>query len=118
MEDWEGKLARVYASVDCYVRYRLNGSPDAEDIVQEVCLTAYRKADQLLSPDAFKAWILQIARNRCNDYYRKHLRLETVPLDDVEEKLIYSRQGLVCGAVEDTLERLSRRDREILHLCY
>ena len=118
MEDWEGKLARVYASVDCYVRYRLNGSPDAEDIVQEVCLTACRKADQLVSQDAFKAWILQIARNRCNDYYRKQLRLETVPLEDVEGKLIYSRQGLVCGAVEDTLERLSRRDREILRLCY
>lgn len=120
MEHFEARLAEVYSSVDRYVKYRLNGASDAEDLVQEICLTAYRKYGQLADPSAFKGWILSIARNRCNDYFRKELKLRTVPIEEVPEgQLIYSRQGLtVCAVVQDTMDTLPPKDREILNLYF
>lgn len=120
MEHFEAKLAEVYTVVDRYVKYRLNGIPDAEDLVQEICLTAYRKYDQLQDKSAFKSWILSIARNRCNDYFRKNLKVQTVPIEEVPESyLIYSRGGLtVHAAVEDTMAELRNQDREILNLFF
>ena len=116
MEDLEKRLAEVYACVDRYVKYRLNGGPDAEDLVQEICLTACAKAHQLEDPGAFKAWVLRIARNRCADYFRRQT-VPTVPLEDVpEEKLAYTRQGLTV--VQETVEDLPPRDREILKLYF
>lgn len=120
MEHFEARLAAVYSGVDRYVKYRLNGTADAEDLLQDICLTAYLKYDQLQQKESFKSWILSIARNRCADYFRKKGSSREVPLEEVPEtKLVYGRQGLVVSSpVEDTLELLTDRDREILRLFY
>ena len=47
MEQFEAQLAEVYSSVERYVKYRLNSTQDAEDLLQDICLTAYLKYDQL-----------------------------------------------------------------------
>lgn len=120
MEHFEARLEAVYSGVERYVKYRLNGGRDAEDLLQDICLTAYLKYDQLGKKDSFKAWILSIARNRCNDYYRKRGASREVPLDEIPEgKLVYGRRGwMVSTPVEDTLELLTDRDQEILRLFY
>ena len=43
MEHFEARLEAVYSGVDRYVKYRLNGGTDAEDLLQDICLTAYLK---------------------------------------------------------------------------
>lgn len=120
MEHFEARLEAVYSGVERYVKYRLNGGSDAEDLMQDVCLTAYLKYDQLEKKDSFKAWVLSIARNRCNDYFRKKGTSREVPLEEIpESKLVYGRRGLtVSTPVEDTLDLLTDRDREILRLFY
>lgn len=120
MEPFEARMEEIYSSVDRYVKYRLNGTSDAEDLVQEICLTACRKYDQLKDQNAFKSWILSIARNRCNDYFRRELKIQMVPIEEVpESQLVYSRQGLTVQAVvQDTMESLPRQDREILNLYF
>lgn len=120
MEHFEARLEAVYSGVDRYVKYRLNGGPDAEDLLQEICLTAYLKYDQLEKKDSFKAWILSIARNRCNDYFRKKNSNREVPLEAIpESKLVYGRRGWVVSTpVEETLDLLTEKDREILRLFY
>lgn len=120
MEYFETQLAAVYTGVERYVKYRLNGGTDAEDILQDICLTAYLKFDQLQKKESFKPWILSIARNRCNDYFRKKGSSREVPLEDIPEgKLVYGRRGWsVSTPVEDTLELLTDRDREVLRLFY
>jgi RNA polymerase sigma-70 factor (ECF subfamily) len=64
-----------------------------------------------------KAWLLQIARNACNDYYRRNGRRDETPLDDCEASLFAqsSERGLF---VRDTLERLPANSAEILRLTY
>lgn len=120
MEQFEAQLAEVYSSVERYVKYRLNNTQDAEDLLQDICLTAYLKYDQLEKKESFKAWLLSIARNRCTDYFRKKNTSREVPLDAIPEaKLVYGCRGWVVSTpVEETMELLTDRDREILRLFY
>ena len=53
-------------------------SADAEDQVQEVFLTAWRKLSQLDDPSVFGGWLATIARNRAVDVHRR--RKPTEPL--------------------------------------
>ena len=120
MDCFEAQLEAIYSGVERYVKYRLNGGADAEDVLQDICLTAYLKYDQLQKKDSFKAWVLSIARNRCNDYFRKRGAVREVSLEDIPEgKLTYGRNGLIISTpVEETMEMLTDRDREILRLFY
>lgn len=120
MEHFEAKLAAVYTGVERYVKFRLDGGSDAEDILQDICLTAYLKYDQLQNKNAFKPWILSIAKNRCADYLRKRRSGREVPLEEIPEgKLVYGRRGwVVSSPVEETLDALTERDREVLRLFY
>jgi len=45
---------------------------DALDIVQETFLRFYQKAHLFKEGKNFQNWLLQIAKNICIDYYRKH----------------------------------------------
>lgn len=120
MEDFESQLAQVRLGVERYVLFRLNNAADAEDVFQKVCMTAYLKYDQLQEKNAFKAWLLHIARNKCNDYFRRKARVQEVPIDDVPEmQLRYGRQGAsVQAIVANTMNRLPDRDRQVLDLYF
>lgn len=43
---------------------------DAEDLVQEVFVSALRKLRMLREPGAFRGWLASIARNRAIEYHR------------------------------------------------
>jgi RNA polymerase sigma-70 factor (ECF subfamily) len=45
---------------------------DALDIVQETFLRFYQKAHLFRKGNNFQSWLLQLAKNLCIDYYRKH----------------------------------------------
>jgi len=63
---------------------------DAEDLAQDVFLKAYRRIDDLRSPDRFASWLYGIALNRCRDY-AKNVRRETYAFsrtDDQEETTV------------------------------
>ncbi len=49
-------------------------SADAEDIVQETFVKAYRAFDQLQDRTRGKAWLMKIAINVYRDWYRKMMR--------------------------------------------
>jgi len=65
---------------DLYVRYArlvhgilLARVPprDAEDLVQDVFMTALRRIDDLRTVEAFRGWLAAIARHRAIDYFRE-----------------------------------------------
>ena len=120
MASFEDQLKAVYPSLERYVKYRMDGGRDAEDLIQDVCLTAYLKYDQLQRKDSFKAWVISIARNRCRDYFRRKEAGREVPLEDISEsEMVYGRCGpTVLTPVEETMELLTNRDREVLRLFY
>ncbi|MCP9491250.1 MAG: sigma-70 family RNA polymerase sigma factor [Solirubrobacteraceae bacterium MAG38_C4-C5] len=63
----------------------------AEDVTQEVFISALRRLRATDAPIAFKPWIYEIARNACIDTFRRSRRTDEVSLD-VEE-------GPVAGIV-------------------
>jgi RNA polymerase sigma-70 factor, ECF subfamily len=55
---------------------------DAEDMVQDVFLSAMRQLKLLRTPAAFRGWLIAIARHRAIDYYRQERSLADLPDDD------------------------------------
>ena len=85
MDEFERLLEAERVSVERFVRFRMSSKADADDVLQEIFLTAYQKFPQLKNKDSFKAWIISIARNKCNDYFRKKATQYEIPRN---EKLI------------------------------
>ena len=120
MESFDELLACHRISAERYVRFRIASKADADDILQEVYLTAFHRFDQLKSPDAFKAWLISIARTKCSDYFRERAVQWEIPIENVAEKdLVDSRHGITDGwIVRETLGMLGDKDKQILFLYF
>ena len=59
---------------------------DAEDIVQDVCLHAWRSLPKIRDPQAFLGWLMAIAHNRANRYCDRRRR-KIVVLDEARKTL-------------------------------
>ncbi len=63
---------------------------EAEDLVQETYIRAFRFREQFRPGTNLKAWLFRILTNTfINQYRRKAARPETTVLDDVEESILY-----------------------------
>lgn len=73
------------------VALRLTGNAaDADDLVQETMLKAYRAWDQFETGTNAKGWLLTIMRHAfINDYRRRRRRPETVDIDAVEPFAVF-----------------------------
>lgn len=61
---------------------RMTHDPDrAEDLVQDVFISALRRLRETDTPIAFRPWIYEIARNACIDEHRRRRRLSEVPIE-------------------------------------
>lgn len=120
MNDFENLLDTERVSVERFVRFRMSSKADADDILQEVFLTAYQKFPQLKNKDSFKSWIISIARNKCNDYFRRKTASYEIPIDELTEKeLSDGRHGVsVVNTVRETLSLLGDKDKQILFLYF
>src|ERR1041384_5746905 len=57
---------------------------EAEDLVQDVFMSAMRQLRGLRTAAAFRGWLAAIARNRAMDYFRSGRR--NAPLDEAAER--------------------------------
>ena len=120
MDEFEKLLEAERVSVERFVRFRLNSKADADDVLQEVFLAACQKFPQLKNKDSFKAWIISIARNKCNDYFRKKATQYEIPIDEItESELSDGRHGVsIVATVRETLNLLGDKDKQILYLYF
>ncbi len=120
MDEFEKLLEAERVSVERFVRFRLNSKADADDVLQEIYLAACQKFHKLKNKDSFKAWIISIARNKCNDYFRTKAAQYEIPIDKItESELSDSRHGVsVVDAVRETLSLLDDKDKQILYLYF
>jgi RNA polymerase sigma-70 factor, ECF subfamily len=76
---------------------------DAEDLVQDAYLRAYRSFASFEQGTNLKAWLYRILTNAyINAYRAKQRRPETEQLDEVEELFLYRRLGQLPGAGRST----------------
>lgn len=82
----EGELGRLYG-----LARRLVGE-DAEDLVQECLLRAYRSFPGLESEAAGRRWLTSILVNCCRDHWRARARrVEIVELEGVDEFSLFRK---------------------------
>lgn len=79
------RLVQKYSGVvRALVRARLRGRADADDVSQDVFLTAWRRLSSLDAPDRFAGWISTIAVNRSLEVLRRDGRRRTSSLEAAE----------------------------------
>ena len=108
---------------------------DAEDLVQETYIKAFRARDQFTPGTNLKAWLFRILTNTfINTYRRRQAQPEFTELDDVDEFSLYRRMsdlktsstagdpeseflnGLVDTEVKDALADLPEKFRSVVLL--
>ena len=119
-ELFSSNYTRIYNL--CYRMMR--NQQDAEDMLQESMLKAWRKLKSFRQSSSFSTWLHRIAVNTCLDAIRKRKEKKA----SIEEMAEYGRQiedtdsgsfderAAERQAIEDALSRLKERDRVIIVL--
>lgn len=97
----------------------LNNKMDAEDILQESFVTAFKRLDELKNKDVFGSWLKRIVINKCISIQRKQrISFEELDderhggFDDMDDGLPEVDPALVHGAIK----KLPSKGRMVLVL--
>jgi RNA polymerase sigma-70 factor (ECF subfamily) len=74
-----GELYACYARMVHGILLSRVTPADADDLVQEVFLTAMKQIAKLREPEKFGAWLAAMARNRSKDHLRRSARSTELP---------------------------------------
>lgn len=104
-----------------YLRHRLAGAPDADDVLQDVFVKAMRQGQHFCTLDNPRAWLFQVARNALVDRARTthpHEALTPEVADSValEPEPVPAVDAL-AGCLVRTLGELAPEDSAILRAC-
>src|ERR1700750_2209944 len=97
---------RYHRRIHAYVMGMVKDHQRAEDVTQEVFVSALRRMRQTERPIAFKPWIYEIAKNACIDAFRRTRRAEEVSFD-AEEALAPSDYGRLVGSGPTPVEAVA-----------
>ncbi len=106
-----GRLYALYSRMVHAIAISRVGPADADDIVQDVFLTAMKQLHALRDESAFGGWLATIARNRANGHHRSAIEiveLEELPHDATQEEEREARHAL------ETIRSLPEAYRETL----
>jgi RNA polymerase sigma-70 factor (ECF subfamily) len=118
-------IARHGRGLQSFAARYLGNSSDAEDVVQDVFVTAWKNANRYDPQKArVSTWLYKIAANRCIDQRRRRFLRNFIGLDDLEsdpaseapdaEARVSDRQEL--SIVRDGIAALPQRQRMALLL--
>src|ERR1044072_1815993 len=78
---FEALYQRYHRRIHAYVFGMVKDHQRAEDVTQEIFMSAVRRMRATERPIAFKPWIYEIAKNACIDQFRRSKRGEEVSYD-------------------------------------
>lgn len=104
-----------------FVFTRVSHKQTAEDLTEEVFITAFRKLSSLTSPEAFTGWLYTIARNKVIDHYRS--KKETTDLTEVENhpdfaySIVDSAElGFLQARLLKALDQLTSEQQKVIRM--
>ena len=106
------------------IRRHMDDLHHAEDVLQETLLQAWVGLSRLRDPHRFRAWIFQVARNRCRDFHKSAQRRHR-PTDRDTLATYVNRMGRAArrtgderGDVTSAMEEIPRTERKVAQLFY
>ena len=112
---FEQLYSRYQRRISAYVFGMVKDHGRAEDITQEVFISALRRMRETERAIAFKPWVYEIAKNACIDQFRRSRRAEEVSFD-AGEGLGGADQGRLVAA-EPTPDAAVDAKQQLDHLC-
>jgi RNA polymerase sigma factor (sigma-70 family) len=94
---FESLYGRYHRRIHAYVLGMCKDHARAEDITQEVFVSALRRMRETERPIAFKPWVYEIAKNACIDHFRRSRRAEEVSLE-ADDALAPADYGRLVGS--------------------
>ena len=124
-EAFAALMREQYSFVYAIVIRIVKNSHDAEEVIQDAFLNAYRGLTQLEDATKFRSWLGEIAQNCGRNWLRKQ-RDDTVSIDEVSENLLQTKDSsderLIRQEQRELIRRiietLPQKDREIAHAFY
>ena len=114
---YERVLARLIG------QYIGTGDDRVQDVLQETMASAW-SALRKDTPRDVRAWIMQVARNRCRDYFRSTQRRELFVEDQTLELMVnrrgmaQARQRATASEVVEAMEEVTPQERAALRAFY
>jgi RNA polymerase sigma factor (sigma-70 family) len=112
---FEQLYSRYQRRISAYVFGMVKDHGRAEDITQEVFISALRRMRETDRAIAFKPWVYEIAKNACIDQFRRSQRSEEVSFD-AGEGLAGTDQGRLVAA-EPSPDAAVDAKQQLDHLC-
>ena len=107
--------ARRYAGDVFRLAYARTGSrADAEDVMQETFVRLLRARPAFAEPEHARAWLLRVAANCANDWFRAPWRRREGPLEDA----LPAPEEPEPGGVVEAVLALPAKYRTAVHLYY
>jgi RNA polymerase sigma factor (sigma-70 family) len=101
---FEQLYQRYQRRIGAYIYGMVHDHGRAEDITQDVFMSALRRMRATETPIAFKPWVYEIAKNACIDAFRRSKRAEEISYDadDGSERLHLVSKGPSPESAVDT----------------
>jgi len=108
-----------------YVFWRVNDYDEAVDLTQEIFIKIYKNLGKFKGESSMKTWVMSIAINHLNDFFRKKKKFNPVYFEENSREDDYEDPGPIeemdledTIKVERALQKLKDWEREILTLYY
>ena len=127
---FDALVYRYQGRLTQFIRARLASSIDADDVAQEILVTAWRELPRFRNESRFKTWLFGIALKRCAEASRRHARLRLAlgdphqleadwpQRDGRQDPFAWALALAERDAVRERLGELSDGEREVLELYY
>ncbi len=112
---FEQLYRRYHRRIASYIQGMVHDHARAEDIAQDVFMSALRRMRETDRPIAFKPWVYEIAKTACIDQIRRSKRAEEVSMD-ADEGLGSADYGRLVSATP-TPDVAVDHKQQLDHLC-
>lgn len=114
LEAFSELITRYQARVYHFIRHKTVNDHDAEDVTQQVFITAWRRIDRFDVRARFATWLFTITRRLTINYYRARGRHTSVELESAESQLVNSTTPASDLAARDEHAALWQTARQCL----
>lgn len=112
MREFEMMFRRWYMPLGMYAMRIVDDADDAEDLVEECFLKAWKSVEEGAEIDNFKAYLYRLCRNECVSFLRKKtdsVGIDTIP--DVSDETIDTSER--DARIWRAIDKLPEKCREI-----